>query len=83
MMFLNPRFYERSLSFWPPHVRMAQEAGEISAEIDISVATDLIMRLVVSLVMFPQMGVALKSRQALRDYLQPIISRGLDAVPSV
>jgi len=83
LMFLNPRFYERSLLFWPPHVRMAQEAGEISAEIDVSVATDLIMRLVVSLVMFPQMGVALKSRRALRDYLQLIITRGLDAVPSV
>jgi AcrR family transcriptional regulator len=82
MMFLNPRFYERSLSFWPPHVRMAQEAGEISAEVDVSVATDLIMRLVVSLVMFPQMGVVLKTRRTLREYLQQMISHGLGVAPS-
>ncbi len=79
MLFLDPRFYERSLSFWPPHVRMAQEAGEISAELDVGIATDLIMRLVVSLVMFPQMGVRLKTRRAPRDYLQQIVSQGLGA----
>ena len=77
MMFLDPRFYQRSLSFWPPHVRMAQEAGEVSAELDIVIATDLIMRLVVSLVMFPRMGVQLNTRSALRDYLQQMVSRGL------
>jgi AcrR family transcriptional regulator len=27
MMFLDPRFYQRSVSFWPPHVRMAQASG--------------------------------------------------------
>ena len=81
MMFLDPRFYERSLSFWPPHVRMAQEAGEISAELDVGIATDLIMRLVVSLVMFPQMGVRLKTRRALRDYLQQMITLGLGSAP--
>ena len=32
MMFLDPRFYQRSVSFWPPHMRMAQEAGEIRRE---------------------------------------------------
>lgn len=77
MMFLDPRFYQRSLSFWPPHVRMAQEAGEVSPELDIVIATDLIMRLIVSLVMFPRMGVQLNTRRALRDYLQQMISRGL------
>jgi len=81
MMFLDPRFYERSLSFWPPHVRMAQEAGEISAELDVGIATDLIMRLVVSLVMFPRMEVRLKTRRALRDYLQQMITQGLGAAP--
>jgi hypothetical protein len=39
------------------------------------------MRLVVSLVMFPQMGVRLKTRRALRDYLQQMITLGLGAVP--
>ena len=56
MMFLDPRFYQRSVSFWPPHMRMAQEAGEIRADVDVAVATDLIMRLAVSLVMFPAYG---------------------------
>lgn len=79
MMFLDPQFYERSLSFWPPHVRMAQETGEVSAELDVVIATDLIMRLVVSLVMFPRMGVQLNTRHALREYLQQMISQGLGA----
>jgi AcrR family transcriptional regulator len=79
MMFLDPRFYQRSVSFWPPHVRMAQQAGEIGASVDVGVATDLIMRLAVSLVMFPQMGVALNSRRALRTYIQQVLSQGLGA----
>lgn len=77
MMFLDPRFYKRSLSFWPPHVRLAQEAGEVSAELDVVIATDVIMRLVVSLVMFPRMGIKLNTRRALRDYLQQVITQGL------
>ena len=77
MMFLDPRFYRRSVSFWPPHVRMAQEAGEIGAEVDVDVATDLIMRLAVSLVMFPHMSAALGSRKAIRRYLQQVLILGL------
>jgi AcrR family transcriptional regulator len=77
MMFLDSRFYQRSVSFWPPHVRMAQDAGEIDAGVDVGVATDLIMRLAVSLVMFPRMGVELKTRRALRAYLQQVLSQGL------
>lgn len=78
-MFLDPRFYQRSVSFWPPHVRMAQASGEISAGVDVSVATDLIMRLIVSLVMFPRMGVELKTRRALRVYLEQVLTSGLSA----
>ena len=73
IMFLEPRFYQRSLSFWPPHIRMAQEQGEIGAEVDVRLVTDLIVRLAVSLVMFPQMGVELKSRKALRAYLRQVL----------
>lgn len=80
MMFLDPRFYERSVSFWPPHVRMAQEAGEIEGEIDVGVATDLIMRLAVSLVMFPHMGTPLGSRKAVRAYLQQVLAPGLGSL---
>ena len=58
---------------WP------RTAGEIGAGVDVGVATDLIMRLVVSLVMFPHMGVELKTRRALRAYLQQVLSRGLGA----
>ncbi len=77
MMFLDARFYQRSVAFWPPHVRMAQASGEISADLDVATATDLIMRLVVSLVMFPHMGVLLKSERQVRDYLRQVITRGL------
>ncbi len=77
MMFLDPRFYRRSVSFWPPHVRMAQAAGEIGADVDVGVATDLIMRLAVSLVMFPHMSAALGSRKAIRTYLQRVLTLGL------
>jgi len=76
-MFMDPRFYRRSVSFWPPHVRLAQAAGEISAAVDARLATDLIMRLVVSLVMFPRMGVELRTDKALRAYLQQVLTRGL------
>ena len=77
MMFLDPRFYGRSVSFWPPHVRLAQQAGEISADVDVRLATDLIMRLAVSLVMFPRMGAALGTRKAVRAYLQQVLTQGL------
>ncbi len=79
MMFLDPRFYQRSVSFWPPHVRLAKAAGEIGADVDVGLATDLIVRLAVSLVMFPRMGMELKTRRALRTYLQQVFSCGLGA----
>jgi AcrR family transcriptional regulator len=83
MMFLDPRFYRRSVSFWPPHVRLAQAAGEIGPEVEEDFATDLIMRLAVSLVLFPHMGAELKSRRAVRAYLQQVLTLGLGAaVPS-
>ena len=77
LMFLDPRFYSRSLSFWPPHIRMAQKAGEIGAELDVDFVTDLVVRLAVSLVMFPKMNVELQSRKGLRGYLQKILGAGL------
>lgn len=77
VMFLDPRFYQRSVSFWPPHVRQAQAAGEISAAANVDFVTDLIVRLAVSLVMFPGLGVKLNTRRALREYLQRILSRQL------
>ena len=77
VMFLDPRFYQRSVSFWPPHVRQAQAAGEISAAANVDFVTDLIVRLAVSLVMFPGLGVKLNTRRALREYLQRILSREL------
>ena len=77
MMFLDSRFYQRSVAFWPPHIRLARAGGEIRADLDVSIATDFIMRLAVSLVTFPHMGVELKSRTEVRDYLQQVIARGL------
>jgi AcrR family transcriptional regulator len=77
MMFLDPSFYRRSVSFWPPHIRMAQAAGEISSEVDAATATDFIMRLAVSLVMFPNMGLGLKSRRDIRAYLEQVVAHGL------
>jgi AcrR family transcriptional regulator len=77
MMFLDARFYERSVAFWPPHIRAAQAAGEISADLDVATATDFIMRLVVSLVMFPRMGIELKSEREVRRYLRQVVTRGL------
>jgi AcrR family transcriptional regulator len=82
MMFQDPAFYQRSVSFWPPHIRMAQEAGEISAEVDVATATDLVMRLAVSMVMYPHMGVELKTQRAIRAYLQRVLAHGLGAFPS-
>ena len=82
MMFLDTRFYRRSVSFWPPHVRLAQAAGEISSDVDVGTATDLIMRMAVSLVMFPHMGMELKTRRAVRAYLQQVLTQGLGAPTS-
>ncbi len=77
MMYLNPNFYRRSVDFWPPHIRMAQEQGEISADLDVGEATDFIMRLVVSLVIFPELGVELKTRAKVRLYLERALTKGL------
>lgn len=82
MMFLDPRFYQRSVSFWPPHVRLAQQAGEVGAQVDVDFAADLIVRLAVSLVMFPRLGVELASRRNLRAYLQQVLGAGLGNNPS-
>ncbi|MCB1705890.1 MAG: TetR/AcrR family transcriptional regulator [Halioglobus sp.] len=76
MMFLDPRFYRRSLSFWPQHIRMAQAAGEIDAELDVDLVADMVVRLAASLVMVPRMGVQLKTRKALRQYLQQMLKLG-------
>ncbi|MBK6510552.1 MAG: TetR/AcrR family transcriptional regulator [Haliea sp.] len=77
MMFLDPRFYHRSVSFWPPHVRLAQEAGEVAAALDVVFVTDFIVRLAVSLVMFPTIEVDLRSRKSLHAYLQQALRMGL------
>jgi AcrR family transcriptional regulator len=77
MMFLDPRFYQRSMSFWPPHVRLAQAAGEIGASADVDLVSDLIIRLAVSLVMFPRLGLELKTKRALSAYLQQVFREDL------
>lgn len=77
MMFLDPRFYQRSVSFWPPHVRLAQEAGEIAAGLEVNFVTDFVVRLAVSLVMFPRIDVDLRSRKSLQAYLQQALRMGL------
>lgn len=79
LMYLEPAFYRRSVDFWPPHIRLAQHRGEISADVDVAMATDLVMRLAVSLVMFPDMGVALKTRAQIRAYLERALTVGLAA----
>jgi AcrR family transcriptional regulator len=76
-MFLEPAFYTRSVAFWPPHIEQARAAGEIDADIDIATATDFVMRLAVSMVMFPTMGLELKSRPRVRAYLQRLLTAGL------
>lgn len=76
-MFLAPDFYFRSVAFWPEHVRAAQGAGEISAAVEVDMATDFIVRLAVSLVLFPSLGKPLRGRKSLRDYLQQVITTGL------
>lgn len=77
LMYLEPAFYRRSVDFWPPHIRMAQEAGEVSPDIDVAMATDVVMRLAVSMVMFPDMGLALKTRAQIRAYLERALTLGL------
>ena len=76
-MFLDAGFYKRSVAFWPPHIKMAKEKGEIRADVDIALATDLIMRLAVSLVIFPDMGKPLNSKRAIKSYLRQILDSGL------
>lgn len=77
IMYLNPAFYHRSVAFWPPHVRMAQAAGEISAELDEDTVTDIIIRLVVSLVLFPSMGVNVQSSDSVQRYLRQALYAGI------
>ncbi|RLQ21544.1 TetR family transcriptional regulator [Seongchinamella sediminis] len=76
-MYLDPAFYQRSVAFWPPHIRQAQAAGEISAAIDVAAATDFVMRLAVSMTLFPNMGLSLKSSSRIRAYLEQTLLSGL------
>ncbi|MFT4824181.1 MAG: AcrR family transcriptional regulator [Halioglobus sp.] len=77
MMMADSRFFARSIEFWPPHLRMAQDSGEISDSVDIAFATDFIMRLAVSLVMHPKLGAKLDTQKQIRNYLQRAITSGL------
>lgn len=77
MLYLEPAFYQRSVGFWPPHIRLAQAAGEISPEVDVAMATDFIMRLAVSMVLFPHMGLELNSKARIRAYLSRTLTAGL------
>lgn len=77
VMFLESRFYTRSVRFWPPHIRMAQESGEIRADVDVDVATDFVMRLAVSLVLFPHLGAPLDEEDQVREYFRRVVTMGL------
>lgn len=77
MMYLSPGFYARSVSFWPSHVELARSRGEIAISVDVEIATDFLMRLAVSLVMFPHMGMKLDDPQRLRAYVEQAVYRGL------
>ena len=76
-MYLDPSFYRRSVAFWPPHIEQAKDAGEIDPEVDTAAATDFVMRLAVSMVMYPTMGLELKTRPQIRAYLQRMLTSGL------
>ncbi len=76
-MYLEPGFYRRSVAFWPRHIQLARDSGEIAAAVDVAMATDLVMRLAVSLVMFPDMGLVLKTRPQIRAYLERALTLGL------
>ena len=76
-MYLDPSFYQRSVAFWPPHIEQAKSDGEIDPDVDTSAATDFVMRLAVSMVMFPTMGLELKTRPQIRAYLQRMLTSGL------
>lgn len=76
-MYLDPSFYQRSVAFWPPHIEQAKALGEIDPEVDTTAATDFIMRLAVSMVMFPTMGLKLNTRPQVRAYLQRVLLSGL------
>ncbi len=76
-MFLEPGFYARSVAFWPPHIEQARSSGEIDPAIDTATATDFLMRLAVSMVLFPDLGLALKSKPRVRAYLQRVLTAGL------
>lgn len=77
MRYLAPDFYSRSVAFWPAHIEQAQANGEISTDVDVATVTDLVMRLAVSMVLFPNMGVDLKTRPEIRDYVQRVLTRGM------
>jgi AcrR family transcriptional regulator len=76
-MYLDPAFYNRSVAFWPPHVEQAQALGEIAGDLDVSAATDFVMRLAVSMTLFPHMGLKLTSSAQVRTYLERMLLCGL------
>ncbi len=74
---MDPVFFERSMGFWPAHLEQAAASGEIGDEVDVAMATDFVMRIVVSLTWFPTMQGDLTDEQPLRDYLARFVLSGL------
>ncbi len=69
-----------SLDYGAPMMDMTLDAGEISDEVDLGTAADLIMRLRISVVIFPYLAVELKAQRVTRVARNRCLHPGVPAL---
>lgn len=68
---------QEGMNFWPEHVRLAIESGELRSDIDVIKAADWITHIVMAAVMYPPPSLRSGSRKELRAFLESFLMQGL------
>lgn len=67
----------RAVRFWEPHIRAAQQRGEVAAEIEPWEAAEWILRLMLSFELLPPITVNLEDADEVRRFVTSLLVRGL------
>lgn len=73
----SPYLVVRWVEFWQPFLEAAADRGEIRDDLDHKAAGEWIVRLLLSLVLMPSVTVDLNDPEAVRQFVQSHIVRGL------
>lgn len=68
---------QEGMNFWPEHVQLAIESGELRADIDVIKAANWINHIVMAAVMYPPVSLRAGNRKELRAFLESFLMQGL------